>query len=277
MGGPGRKALESRPMTRRPTRAASSAASRIVPLALLLGATLGATLGAAPAARAWSPEMRVRMADEAVRFMPASLRLVLESRRDVLLRAMLEPLTRPDRAPLLPPWTGGTLDRSISGEAQALIDGLRQGGSFDDAIAGFGRLALYTEEAGFPPGMGDDVPEERRRHFTGFCDSRLPRFPLVFYGHAQPDLDRGDFLGFARATMQRSREEDAHLARAYAKAGSPPDPSHFDDRSVPFAVASLAYSRTVTDIVRVWLAAWRAAGGDLGRTPYLARPSAASE
>ena len=36
---------------------------------------------------------------------------------------------------------------------------------------------------------------------------------------------------------------------------------------------SLAYSRTVTLVVRAWLAAWRQAGGDVGRTPYLEKPA----
>lgn len=251
-------------MNRRSSRAAPLAA---VPLAACLLAALPAT----PPARAWSPELRVRMVDEAVRFMPASLRLALEGRRELLLRSMLEPLTEADRTARRPPWDGGALDRTLAAEAEALVAGLRQGGSFDETIARFGRLALWVEEASWPPAMGSGATEERRRHFTAFCDSRLPRFPLVFYGHAQPDLARGDFRAFARTTMERARAEDAHLARAYERAGSPPDPAHFDDRSVPFAVGSLAYSRTVTDIVRAWLAAWENGGGDMGRTPYLDR------
>ena len=39
--------------------------------------------------------------------------------------------------------------------------------------------------------------------------------------------------------------------------------------SVPFAVGSLSYSHSVNDIVRAWLITWNAAGGDMGRTPYL--------
>ena len=68
--------------------------------------------------------------------------------------------------------------------------------------------------------------------------------------------------------MRRSRADDADLARAYAAAGDPPAESAFDERSVPFAIGSLAYSRSVTDIVRVWLTAWAEAHGDLGYTPY---------
>ena len=108
-----------------------------------------------------------------------------------------------------------------------------------------------------------------------FCESRRPKFPLVFYGHDDPALARRDWLGFARAVMSRSRADDRMLARAYAQAGKPPDPSAFDDRSIPFAVGSLSYSRSVNDVVRVWLAAWDAAGGDAGRTPFR-KPAPAS-
>jgi hypothetical protein len=69
--------------------------------------------------------------------------------------------------------------------------------------------------------------------------------------------------------MDAARAEDEGLARAYAAAGGAPGTEAFDDRSIPFAVGSLSYSHCVTDIVRVWLAVWRLAGGDMGRTPYM--------
>jgi hypothetical protein len=94
---------------------------------------------------------------------------------------------------------------------------------------------------------------------------------VVFYGHDSAELASGDFRAYALSVMKRARGEDRQLARAYAAAGDPPNPAAFDDRSVPFAVGSLSYSRTFTDIVRVWLAAWEHASGDMGRTPYLHR------
>ena len=51
--------------------------------------------------------------------------------------------------------------------------------------------------------------------------------------------------------MSKTPDEDARLRPVYAQTGEPPNPAFFDDRSVPFAIASLAYSRSVTDIVRV--------------------------
>jgi hypothetical protein len=96
----------------------------------------------------------------------------------------------------------------------------------------------------------------------------------VFYGHDDEALAAGDWSGFARREMQRASENDRELARAYAAAGDPPDPAAFDDRSVPFAVGSLAYSRSITNIVRIWLSVWQRAEGDMGRIPYWT-PSAA--
>jgi len=68
--------------------------------------------------------------------------------------------------------------------------------------------------------------------------------------------------------MRRARDEDRQLARAYAVAGDPPSPAAFDDRSIPFAIGSLCYSRSVNDVVRVWLRVWQDAGGDVEYTPY---------
>ena len=131
-----------------------------------------------------------------------------------------------------------------------------------------GRTAHWIADAGFPPGASREDGALRYAHFASFCESRREKFPLVFYGHEDPALARADWDGFALETLRVASDNDRELARAYAAAGEPPDPSFFDDRSVPFAVGSLSYSRSVTNIVRVWLAAWQQAEGDMGRTPY---------
>ncbi len=61
-------------------------------------------------ALAWAPETRVRQIDEAVRLLPASLRLALESHRRALLRGVLEPMKQEDHADHRAPWSdeGGT-------------------------------------------------------------------------------------------------------------------------------------------------------------------------
>jgi len=220
----------------------------------------------------WAPETRLAIADQAVRLMPASLRKALVTHRIDLMTGVLGPLTEEDDPAHRTPWAGGRLDASVATEASQLLDELRVQTRFSRLAERFGRLAHFVMDAGFPPGVGDAESGERYAHFSRFCDSRRPKFPLVFYGHKDADLDERDWRAFALHVMDRSREDDRLLARAYAAAGWPAAASAFDDRSIPFAVGSLSFSRSVNDVVRVWLAAWDAAGGDLGRTPYRKPP-----
>jgi hypothetical protein len=233
-----------------------------------LAAAAALLLVQSPAA-AWSPESRARMTDEAVRFMPASLRLALETHRESLLRGSLAPMIEEDDPEHAPPWSGGSLDRRIELEANGLIELLSRQASFSEVAERFGRVAHYVLDAGFPPGVSLDGAAKHYSHFSGFCESRRERFPLVFYGHEDTDLDRGDFHAFALKVMRSAGGDDRTLAEAYAAAGEPPNPAAFDDRSIPFAIGSLSYSRSINNVVRVWLAIWRQAGGDLGRTPYM--------
>ena len=226
-------------------------------------------LAAASPAHAWTGKVRVQMVDEAVRLMPASLRLALEHHRDPLLRGALEPMLKEDGPAHRPSWGGGTLEREIPARAADLRAAVEAGRRFEEIARAFGALAHAVQDAGFPPGAAESDPGTRYAHFAAFVESRRPKFPLVFEGHDDPDLERGDVAGWTARVLARSREADRTLARAYAAAGTPPHPSAFDDRSIPFAVASLASSRTVTAIARAWLAAWRETGGDVGRTPYL--------
>lgn len=217
---------------------------------------------------AWTPETRVQMADEAIRFMPHSLRLALEKHRKSVLRGVLEPMVHEDAPEHHAPWLDGTLDRQLESEAQALIAALGRQTPFEELSERFGRLGHFVMDATFPPGVGDDGGP-RYADFAAYCEIKREKFPLVFYGHEDEALSGGDFRRFARRLMDDARAEDGELSRAYATLGDASGIVAFDDRSIPFAVGSLSYSHCVTDIVRSWLAVWRLAGGDLGRTPYL--------
>ena len=217
---------------------------------------------------AWTPETRVQMADEAIKFMPHSLRLALEKHRRSVMRGVLEPMVHEDGPAHQAPWLDGTLDQQLASEAQALVAALGSQTPFERVSEHFGRLGHFVMDASFPPGVGDDGGP-RYADFATYCELKLEKFPLVFYGHQDEALAEGDFRRFARRVMDHARVEDSQLSRAYAKSGDTPGVEIFDDRSIPFAVGSLSYSHCVTDIVRAWLAVWRLAGGDMGRTPYL--------
>lgn len=240
------------------------ALSRFVLAAALAGVTLPAF--------GWTAATRVGMVDDAIKLMPPTLRAVLDKRREDVLRGMLTPMTGEDAPAHRPPWDGGTLPASVDTAAHGLIAAVDGHVSFREVARRFGALAHYVADAGFPPGAAGAPGAARYAHFAAFCQTRRARFPLVFYGHDNQALAHADFKAFTVGLLERARAEDANLARAYAAAPSWDDPPSFDDRSVPFAIASLSYSRSVTDIVQAWLAAWRQCHGDLGGTPYLGPP-----
>jgi len=225
---------------------------------------------AAAPASAWTAATRVVMIDDAIKLMPTTLREVLERRRNDVRRGMLEPMTLEDAPSHRPPWDSGTLPSSVDAAARDLVSGAETRVSFHDVARRFGVLAHFVADAGFPPAAAGASGASRYAHFASLCQTRRERFPLVFYGHDNDALAKNDFKAFTTGVLDRARAEDANLARAYAEAPSWNDPAAFDDRSVPFAIASLSYSRSVTDIVQAWLAAWRLCHGDLGGTPYAA-------
>jgi hypothetical protein len=225
-------------------------------------------VGSAAPAFSWTASTRIVMVDDAIKMMPPSLRKVLEKRRNDVLRGMLEPLTQEDTLPHRPPWEQGSLAATVDAAARDLVSGVETRVSFHDVARRFGVLAHFVADAGFPPGASGAPGAPRYAHFAALCEGRRARFPLVFYGATNDALSKGDFRTFALTVLERARAEDLTLASAYAQAAGATDGAAFDDRSVPFAIASLSYSHSVTDIVQAWLAAWRECHGDLGGTPY---------
>jgi len=220
---------------------------------------------------AWAPETRMRMVEDAVKMMPRSLRTVLGRHEKAIMRGALAPLTEEGSSAHLPPSLDGTLPGEISRRSAALIDAVNQRKPFSEIAERFGALSHFVADAGFPPASAGREGTFRYNHFAEFVRSRQEKIPFVFYGHADGVFGRGEIASFALGIIERAAQQDAELARSYGPDGTAPIPAAFDDRSVPFAIASLAYSRTVTDIVRVWLDAWEKARGDIGRTPYLDR------
>jgi hypothetical protein len=217
----------------------------------------------------WTAETRMKMVDDAVKMMPRSLRTVLGTHREALMRGALEPMATeggPEHAP-------AALPGRAAEESDRLVQAVDSLQSFREIAVRFGALAHTVADAGFPPLAAGEQGAGHYTDFALFVEQRMDRFPLVFYGHGDFREQALDRAGYVHEVLARAVENDRKIAAIYAKAGDPPAAAFFDDRSVPFAVGSLSYSRTVNDIVRIWLDAWNRAHGDLGRTPYLKLPS----
>jgi len=226
-------------------------------------------LAAITPASAWTAPTRMQMVDDAIKLMPRTLRTLLRTHHKAVLRGALEPLTTEGQA--------GHTPETLPGKAEQLSDELilavNNQQPFAEVATSFGRLCHTIADAGYPPLAAGEKGRKHYKHFASFVEERLEKFPLVFYGHQEAASLRFDRAAQVRTVLARAALDDARLEHTYAQAGDPPSARFFDDRSVPFAVGSLAYSRSVTDIVRSWLDAWSRANGDMGRTPYLQQNS----
>jgi hypothetical protein len=95
--------------------------------------------------------------------------------------------------------------------------------------------------------------------FEHYFERRLPKFPTVFYG-LDPQFRLGAYLD---RTFARSAKFYPLVASEYFRNGARRTSATFDDRSTAFGVASISYSRAVTDVVNLYYFIWKEAGGDV--------------
>lgn len=225
-------------------------------------------LAAALAFAAWSgtpafeAPAREQIALEALRLAPPSLRRQLSRRSQALVRGAREeaPSTLDNAVRRL----GAEIDTAV-----ALINGRKSFRSITESLGRLAGVAACLNNPLWSTPEGGDVRDAAQ--FSSFLAQNVRRFPLVFTGYDAELQKGGDVAAFASRIRERYLADRVTLHRAYHPPdGGPILPSDFDERSVPFAIASLCYSRAVTDASQLWIHVWRRADGDLSGTPYLA-------
>lgn len=122
-------------------------------------------------------------------------------------------------------------------------------------------------------GAGDPRVADAAAEYQRFVELHLREFPLV-YDHELPStLEGGSVRATLEALTETGRASVDSIAEAFWRDGSLVPATEFDYRSVPYAVASLAYSRAVTAASYLWLAAWSQANGDFTGYRFFRRQS----
>jgi hypothetical protein len=138
----------------------------------------------------------------------------------------------------------------------------------------FGTLAHLVADLAFPLNASDADPREPlyRDAYRRYIETKLGRIPFVFDRLPPPDIVHGDLKAFALASARRAADNYRPIGPAFRDDGTPAGPNALDERSVPFGVASLAYSHAVSNITWVWMHTWKSVNGDMSDTPALALP-----
>lgn len=231
-------------------------------------------------AEAWPADLSERIARDALRLLPRSLsEAFLASEANIFADA------RVSRLPALPllyedihrgrlgPASQTALAREFAERAEAL-----QGREFRAALVALGatyRLSVDLADPAVGAALGDDIKARAiRREFYAFVTANLDKIPVVVAAPEAMRLELARLPAFLEKVVAETPAQSARLREEGQEGGRVLSAREIDFRSPVFAVASTAYSRSVSAVAATWIAIWRRAGGDMQRIrpPRLLKP-----
>lgn len=155
----------------------------------------------------------------------------------------------------------GQLREQIEKETRRAIQMIRTGEPMGAVAERLGILAHLVADANNPFHVANDDARLAASHndFEQYFERKLAKFPTVFYG-LDPQFRLGAYLD---RTFARSAKFYPLMSEEYSRNGERRTSADFDDRSTAFGVASVCYSRAVTDLVNLYYYIWKEAGGDV--------------
>lgn len=155
----------------------------------------------------------------------------------------------------------GMLRSSLENEVRAAVKSMRERQPLSQFVERLGRIAHFVADANNPfhVSEGDRRLTASQTDFERYFESRLSKFPTVFYGLANP-FNLGSYLDH---TLRRTATYYPLLSEEYFRYGERRTSAEFDDRSTAFGVAALSYSHSVSDLVNIYYFIWKEAGGDV--------------
>jgi len=250
--------------------------SRRLPLALALGALLLVS----PRAEAWPADLSQHIARDALKIVPKSLaEIFLANEVEIFAdaRTSAMPALSLVYADLPRGRLGDPTRQALAQEFAERVKALR-GQDFRAAVIALGatyRLAVDLADPSVGLGIGSDAKARAiRREFYAFTSANLDKIPVVL---VEPDSMRLPLDGLPRfldSVTTKTPDQAARLREEAQEAGRVLPAGEIDFRSPVFAVASTAYSRSVSAVAATWIAIWREAGGDMTRQkpPQVIKP-----
>ncbi len=212
---------------------------------------------------AWTRASDLRIAKKAAALAPPDLAMLIEKfdaeYQRGLERAQADEGTAAHQYFVLS--RKGQLRERIERETRAAIDAVRKGEPMPVFIERLGALVHLIADANNPFHVANDNPRlsASQNDYEQYFERRLAKFPTVFYG-LDPNFRLSSYLD---RTFARSAKFYPLVAEEYFRGGERRTSASFDDRSTAFGIASISYSRSVTDVVNLYYYIWKEAGGDV--------------
>ena len=232
---------------------------------------LGTVVLGSPQVEAWPADLSQRIAKDALKLMPQSLaEVILANEAEIFTEARTS--KSPSLSLLYLDLPKGRLSApTMAAIGQELADRAKalHGQDFRGAVIALGaayRLAVDLADPGVGSGLGSDAKARAiRREFYLFVAANREKIPVVVVEPDSMRLKLEALPGFLRDVVAKTAAQGTLLRAEAQDDGRVLRYAEIDFRSPVFAVASTAYSRSVSAVAATWLAIWRSAGGDLKR------------
>ncbi|MDX1583599.1 MAG: hypothetical protein R3338_08370 [Thermoanaerobaculia bacterium] len=218
-------------------------------------------------AGAWSPATEEAIARTAFRISPPHLVKLAEIHEGAFEQGMRDAARHEqERLAVHLGADRGALERLLRREIDQAVQIMRERRPIEEFVYQLGVVAHLTADLNHPIHVGSDERLDAKRiDYEQYLERRRARFPTVFYGIESPrTLDR-----VIRRARARSRTYEPLLRSEYFRGGASRWSRQFDDRSTAFAIASLSWSHSVSDLVNIYYEIWRQVGGDTGNASLL--------
>jgi hypothetical protein len=219
---------------------------------------------------AWTSRTYQIIVVQSTKLMPSSFQRIVKSHKEEILRGSLKPDDLDESAHQYDLTTrSGYLQDRILELSRIIPEKIHDHKPFKEIVEDYGRLSHYISDLNDPLILKDSDPKESqyRKDFAIYTEKNIDQYPWIFDGHEDPLLSSNNLREYIYQMAVRASSKYSRLGEAYFPDGKLVSSDTFDARSLPFGIASLSYSHSISNTVQIWFYTWKQAHGDITYTP----------
>ncbi|HSE40306.1 MAG TPA: hypothetical protein VLH08_06025 [Acidobacteriota bacterium] len=223
---------------------------------------------------AWTSKTYQLIVVKSTQLMPTSFKNIMMKHQEEILAACLRPddLPESEHTYNIATHSGYLKDQLLNLSAKVPKD-IYNHVPFTKVAEDFGRMSHYIADLNNPLILSDQDSRETqyRSDFAIYLEKNIELFPWIFDGHEPELLKESSAENYLQKIAMNAVERYGLIGDSYFPNGTLVSSDTFDPRSLPFGIASLSYSRSISHTVQFWFYTWKKARGDTTWTPFFSK------